>query len=508
MKHIIYSVNRNNKLWPSIAEKLSNDHGWEPEYWVAPPSQKALIEEKFPDSIFHLVYDAHRSIPPGGFEKYINRPVDANTYDTYRKYRSNALDMMDRMDMDGSFTYHERVRNYNRILRYWLAVIDDTELDLAIFSDAPHNVGQYLLYAICIENDIQTVLFTSASVPRYVFARAEVDTMPDILRETYQTYISDGVSPDISAKSEEYLDEITRTDIQKNSSTEESRFSDIRRMLYKIADIRKYPKYFRYLLTSKTIHRKPSGGLPENTAVLGYQDLVYKKKSNLAQRRLRKHYDSVSQEPDYDQQYIYFPLHLQPERATNPVGGVYSNQYLVANLLSEHIPDDWRIYIKEHPLQFSSSNLGEQGRSTYNHDDFSGLDNVELIDMDASQTKLIDSATAVATVTGTAGWEAVNRGIPAIVFGNASYQFCTGVYHVKTESELESALRAVRDGVEIDPVDVRRFVQAIETIGYRVPMHDSESIESTRAEAVDRYVSCITEFVENTPKKSVSTGSL
>ena len=83
------------------------------------------------------------------------------------------------------------------------------------------------------------------------------------------------------------------------------------------------------------------------------------------------------------------------------------------------------------------------------------------------------------------------------MFGNASYQLCTGVYRVKNKADLESTISSIQEGVTINPVDVRRFVYAIETIGYRVPMYEFESINSERSKAIGRYVTSISEFVEN-----------
>lgn len=496
MKRIIYSVN-NNKLWPGIAERLSNDYEWQPMYWVAPPSQKEQITNIFPDSIFHSVYDAHSSIPAKEFDNKINHPLDDEIYRSYRPYKSNALKMMDRMDMDNSFTYDERVRNYNRLLSYWLMVVDEIKPDLAIFSDSPHNVGQYLLYAVCVENTVETVIFTSSPVPEFVFPRSHTHTMPDNLRETYGRYIENDVPPNISDMSKKAINNIKTTQTVENSSDKNNLYSELNRVLDKISNLRMLPQYFKMLFSEKRTHRKKNNSLPENTRLLEYQDIIYKRKSNIAQRKLKKKYDSLSEVPKYDRKYVYFPLHLQPERATNPDGGVYSDQYLVANLLSESIPDDWNVYIKEHPLQFSSSNLGEQGRSIYDYDDFNDLKNIKLMDIDSSQMELIDNATAVATVTGTAGWEAINRGIPAIVFGNASYRLCTGVYHVKTKSELESALNSIQNGVEINEADILRFVHAVEQFGSRVPMYQSDRMNFDSPGAIDRYVDCIVSFVED-----------
>ena len=64
------------------------------------------------------------------------------------------------------------------------------------------------------------------------------------------------------------------------------------------------------------------------------------------------------------QPFVYVPLHLQPERSTNPLGGVFDEQYLMVGMISSELPSGWRIYVKEHPSQFAPQFVSERGRWT------------------------------------------------------------------------------------------------------------------------------------------------
>ena len=60
--------------------------------------------------------------------------------------------------------------------------------------------------------------------------------------------------------------------------------------------------------------------------------------------------------------------------------------------------------------------------------------------MDTDNVTLIDNSQAVATITGTSGWEAALRRKPALVFGHAWYRDCPGVYRVNSVDSCQEAI--------------------------------------------------------------------
>ena len=61
---------------------------------------------------------------------------------------------------------------------------------------------------------------------------------------------------------------------------------------------------------------------------------------------------AISVKPKLDENFLLFALHFQPERSTMPEGGIFNDQILALKLLSQNIPDNFIIYVKEHPRQF------------------------------------------------------------------------------------------------------------------------------------------------------------
>ena len=128
---------------------------------------------------------------------------------------------------------------------------------------------------------------------------------------------------------------------------------------------------------------------------------------------------------DLDRKFVYFPLHLQPEMSTSTLGGAYSDQLLAIEKLAQIIPDDYFIYIKENPKQ-----RGQMRGKQF----FRRLDKIrktQLLPSYVDTHQLIKRSRFVATITGTAGYEAICKGKNVLYFGMPWYRDLEGAieYH-------------------------------------------------------------------------------
>jgi len=120
--------------------------------------------------------------------------------------------------------------------------------------------------------------------------------------------------------------------------------------------------------------------------------------------------------------FVYFPLHLQPELTTSVLGGVFADQILALEYLREILPEEVRIVVKENPRQT------EMHRGRLFFDRLRRIPRTTLLDANFPTTALIAGCEAVATVSGTAGWEGLLAGKPVILFGRAWYEGFNGVH--------------------------------------------------------------------------------
>jgi hypothetical protein len=175
-----------------------------------------------------------------------------------------------------------------------------------------------------------------------------------------------------------------------------------------------------------------------------------------------RRYDELAVAADLTQPFVYVPLHIQPERSTNPIGGIFDDQHLMVGLISAVLPSGWRIYVKEHPSQFALQFASERGRWTSLYEDLMSIRNVSLVRRDTPSFDLIDNTRAVATITGTSAWEGIVRRIPALVFGEPWYKGCPGSYTIRTYDDCREALVRIAHGDRPDLAAVRLFLKAAE----------------------------------------------
>jgi len=153
---------------------------------------------------------------------------------------------------------------------------------------------------------------------------------------------------------------------------------------------------------------------------------------------------------------------------TAPFGNYAVYQYLPIEMIAKTLPENWVIYVKEHHTTFSPlyGNLDKRTKDYYER--LSKIPNVALVPIETQSAVLIDHSKAVATVTGTAGYEGIIRGKPVLTFGFAWYNGCEGVYNIQNYEVCKEVIEKIRLGINVDPNQMLLFVQATEEVGAKV----------------------------------------
>jgi len=142
---------------------------------------------------------------------------------------------------------------------------------------------------------------------------------------------------------------------------------------------------------------------------------------------------------DMQMPYVYFPLHLQPESSTSAMGVPYFDQLLAIEYLAKLLPKEWKIYVKENPKQGYYFQC-HQHRGAYFRERLTRIPQAIYLDPSVNTWNLMRYSKFVATVSGTAGWEAIKGGKPALVFSNTWYVSLPGVFRFTPDMSLKEIL--------------------------------------------------------------------
>lgn len=178
-------------------------------------------------------------------------------------------------------------------------------------------------------------------------------------------------------------------------------------------------------------------------------------------KALRRSYDSLARPVSLDRPFIYFSLHYQPERTSQPEALMFDDQLVAIDLIARALPLGWRVLVKEHPRQlgrYPAVLRRRHARQPLDYQQIASLPNVEIVPIEVPSSALIAASRLTATLTGTAGWEGLLSGKPALLFGPAWYSRCRSVAIIGTVQDVADAIdRAARSS----PDTVRRDVLAL-----------------------------------------------
>lgn len=158
---------------------------------------------------------------------------------------------------------------------------------------------------------------------------------------------------------------------------------------------------------------------------------------------LKIYYDNLSVDAiDYENKYVYYCLHFDPEATTLPKDTIYSNQLLNIRIISSSLPDGWKLYVKEHPHQLKSTLYKDiflnqlhsidifRSQSFYKY--IHSIKNAELISFEVDHKKLLENAQYIVSNTGTVFRESTYMKKRCITFSSKSiYTLLDNVYEVK-----------------------------------------------------------------------------
>ncbi|MCK5039977.1 MAG: hypothetical protein KAR87_03350 [Candidatus Aenigmarchaeota archaeon] len=179
---------------------------------------------------------------------------------------------------------------------------------------------------------------------------------------------------------------------------------------------------------------------------------------------------NVFEKPAYNEKYILFPLHSQPDISTLVLGQYYLNQVALIENIAKSMPICYKLYVKEHP-----TTIGIRSMSFYKR--LKNIPNVKLIDSKISMRDLIKHSKLVTTISGTGGWEAIMLKKPVITFGDCFYNELDMVKKCRDITQLPSIIQDLLYGYNHDEEKLIKFLSAIFKTSYHFSLNRYMNIE-------------------------------
>ena len=452
--------------WIKVAKRLQENKIVNPVYWIGyyHDNSEEDVPLLFPEIVYQSRWDAWKGIFPGLIEKeYVNYNLDPDYLKSISCYEMQAITLMDRMDPNRhSFPFAERQRLFRNMLRKWIASIKLYNLELIIADRIPHRSYDYPLYLISKHTGVKYLFLLPTSLKYRSLACQDLNNINQQIENEYKYYCQRNKGLDLDAiRGYVESDILEKYDICKMNYDQaiptymtqhqkrQKRNSNIFKLgvnfAWEFLNLKKNKEIHHrrnrgFLYDFMDVHpyaKKPNKSIEDSK----YNALEYGLTTYMAiryKKLLKSTYEKKAQRLDLDKPYVCFFMHYQPEATSCPAGDIYVDQYLAIEQLASVIPIGWNLYVKEHTSQFNIIGEGQKSRFEHLYSDLEKINNVKLISLEENSFELIDNAEAVATLTGTVGWEAVVRGKPVIVFGLTWYEDCYGVLKVRESKDLDS----------------------------------------------------------------------
>lgn len=366
---------------------------------------------------------------------------------------------------------HIRRQYYLILANYFRKILLDTRPDVLLTFDTPHSFSSHTFYRLAHRSGVHSVRLEHHFIENHSLLLSwQLPSIPDAFAKSNSTSeLHNMLSPELKqdfAVYSSYIGAANKRESRKLISGASS--SSILRLAFRFlkkgsANI--IMGLFPYFFKKELLHFTSLNGIKSR---LWYRIIINVRLFRLL--KLNLHYNRIAIHPDLSRDYVFFGMHMQPEKTSQPLGGEFDHQLLPIVLLSRSLPEGWMLYVKDHPNQFNERKIPNANyRNALFYDTVLRLPNVRFVSLDVSSSELIRNARVVSTLTGTMGWEGLRQGKPVIAFGETYYRPCRAVRSPGSVSECRDAIRelSTMDAAAVER-ELMRYLAFFEQEGYLV----------------------------------------
>ncbi len=371
-----------------------------------------------------------------------------------RREQLIAIEMMRRIDTTKNMTFGERRDIYFHFSIYWLEKLKCLKPDAIYFGVTPHEVGDYILYVVAQYLGIETLINNEA----YVLGRRRICKMiespeishPAIVYEHYQgsdVDLQSWLSNQTNIRVKMYANWMSHIDELKPNTYENQLFLRLTKRLV----VYLLGKGTRPRLSPSDLSKVRQSNLRWSESYFGILLYTIKKFISLEiinyERRLIAR-DRILHSGDgiFDSNFIVYFLSYQPEMLVSPTAGDFFDPIQNISMIASKLPRGWKLLVKEHPAQEKDTyGYNYLGRDPLFYSRISAINNVYLVKTEVPAHQLILKSKGVATISGTAGWQALALGKPVLVFGYVWYRSAPHAFAASSSNSINNYIQDCLD---------------------------------------------------------------
>lgn len=455
-----------------VMECIKERHGIEPVLWTSSHLHQAAVGELFPSAQFLHGGDAKMGRWPEALNWCEHAPFDAACQQVWNTWHHQIFDMLRRWDYSGDYSQLEMSQDFYEQLIAWNHLLVTLKPDFIFLWEPPHVQYSLMLYALAKYHGIPALCIIPT---QGAFSIASDDfsggthwsnglRLATWERQSGYEVQTEDLHEEIlavlaRATSQSYTEGMPwwqRNYLQLKSGSVNFPFLHKMWRLLR-GHLKRDWKRLRKGQDKETMspvqgiyphkerNRRVKDSFIGRFAWIRYGLPAVRNYLTTMQHE-RAYRTCIAQELSTGKKYVLVCFSFQPELTSNPLGGMFLHQWLMANMVAHSVPEDCEVWVKEHPAQFVTLGGTASFRNTFYYEIIRRLPRVRMVPLHADQFDLIDKSIAIATITGTVGFEAIARGKPALIFGEVWYDRCQNAYKIADLNSCRAALQRIFAG--------------------------------------------------------------
>jgi len=316
---------------------------------------------------------------------------------------------------------HLNKLNYKKVLNSFIVMsnifkkfIDEEKIDIFMFNCVASSYS-HLFYYVLQDNNVNIIIPTHTGLDNTVFLSSNPYNIFDKAIEDYKNLKLKDFNGNIINRANKIMQRIRKykpayKDIGAINQKQKFQFPSLNRVKVYLQN----RKFYKNDYTQFEIHERV-----KNILYLKY-NIKY----------IQKYFENCKVIKDAN--YIYFPLHFEPEIATLVLHQY--NHLSIIDIISKHMPLNWKLVVKEHPAM-----IGQREAKFY--EEIKKYPNVVLLHSSCNSQQIIDNAKIVFSLSGTVIFESIVLKKPVIFTGPTRYEgFNLGI-NSKNIFEFEYLIR-------------------------------------------------------------------